>query len=107
MLSRIIFSKKGETAIIDVFLDRATYERFKSYTVKNQLDESSALISILKRGMANYWLEEFKQMKESHTHIKKLFEEYKKDNEILKALQKENEQLKKILGEKNCRYMET
>jgi hypothetical protein len=97
MFSRIVFNKKGEPAIIDVFLDHPTYEKFKKYMIENDLDESSTLVKILKRGMTNYWLQEFKQMKESYLHMKKLFTEYKKDNEILKALQEENEQLRKIL----------
>jgi tRNA-dihydrouridine synthase len=97
MFSRIVFNKKGEPAIIDAFLDHPTYEKFKTYMAENDLDESGALIKVLKRGMANYWLQEFKQMKESYMHMKKLFNEYKKDNKTLKALQKENEQLRKIV----------
>jgi cell shape-determining protein MreC len=97
MFSRIVFNKKGETALIDMFLDHPTYEKFKAYIAENHLDESSALVKALKHGMTNYWLQEFKQIKESYLHVKKLFKEYKKDNETLKALQEENEQLRKIL----------
>jgi hypothetical protein len=103
MFSRIVFNKKGEPAIIDMFLDHPTYEKFKAYIAENHLDESRALDKVLKHGMTNYWLQEFKQMKESHLHMKKLFKEYKKDNETLKTLQKENEQMRKILEEKTTR----
>ena len=103
MFSRIVFNKKGEPAIIDMVLDHPTYEKFKAYIAENHLDESSALAKVLKQGMTNYWLQEFKQMKENYSHMKKLFKEYKKDNETLKALQEENEQMRKLLEEKTTR----
>jgi cell shape-determining protein MreC len=97
MFSRLIFRKKGESAILEAFLDNSTYERFKAYVAANSLNESNAMVKILERGMANFWAHEFKQMKTSYLHIKKLFEEFKRDNELLNALQKENEQLKSTL----------
>ncbi|MEM3623648.1 MAG: hypothetical protein QXZ02_06910 [Candidatus Bathyarchaeia archaeon] len=103
MFSRIVFNKRDESAIIDVFLDNSIYEKFKAYMTENNLDEGSALVKVLERGMANYWLQEFKQMKKSYLHMKKLFREYEKDNETLKALEKENEQLRKMLEEKTTR----
>jgi len=51
--------------------------------------------------MANYWLQEFKRLKQNYLPMKKLFEEYKKDNETLKAIEKQNEQLQKTLEGKN------
>jgi hypothetical protein len=101
MFSRLVFGKKGEPAVLEAFLDKSTYERFRDYVMKNRLSESDAVVKILERGMANYWLFEFKQVKANYMHIKKLFKEFKKDNELLKAMQMENEQLKNIL-EKTC-----
>jgi hypothetical protein len=101
MFSRLVFGKKGEPAVLEAFLDKSTYERFRDYVMKNRLSESDAVVKILERGMANYWLFEFKQEKANYMHIKKLFKEFKKDNELLKAMQMENEQLKNIL-EKTC-----
>lgn len=97
MFSRLVFGKREEPAVLEAFLDKSTYERFRDYVMKNHLSESDAIVKILERGMANYWLIEFKQMKESYMHLKKLFDEFKKDNELLKAIQVENEQLKNIL----------
>jgi len=97
MFSRLVFGEKGEPAVLEAFLDKSTYERFRDYVMKNRLSESDAVVKILERGMANYWLFEFKQMKESYMHLKRLFEEFKKDNELLKAMQTENERLKNIL----------
>jgi hypothetical protein len=97
MFSRLIFNKKGEPAILEAFLDKSTYEQFRDYIAKNRLSESDAIVKILERGMTNYWLFEFKQMKTSYTYLKKVFEEFKRDNELLKAMLLENEQLKSIL----------
>jgi hypothetical protein len=97
MFSRLVFGKKGEPAVLEAFLDKSTYERFRDYVMKNRLSESDAVVKILERGMANYWLFEFKQVKANYMHIKKLFEELKKVNELLKTMQMENEQLKSIL----------
>jgi uncharacterized protein with von Willebrand factor type A (vWA) domain len=51
--------------------------------------------------MANYWLQEFKHLKQNYLPMKKLFEECKKDNEALRAIEKQNEQLQKRLEEKS------
>lgn len=100
MLGRILKEKKNMPVTIDIFLDHLTYDKFKVYFTKNGLDENSALVQVLERGMANYWLQEFKRLKQNYLPMKKLFEEYKKDNEALKAIEKQNERLQKILKEK-------
>jgi hypothetical protein len=97
MFSRLVFGRKGEPAVLEAFLDKSTYEGFRNYVMKNNFSESEAIVKILELGMANYWLFEFKQTKASYMHIKKLFEGFKKDNELLKAMQMENERLKNIL----------
>jgi hypothetical protein len=92
--------KKDVLVTIDVFIDHTTYGRFRAYTAENVLEEGAALMQVLERGMANYWLQEFKQLKQNYLPMKKLFEEYKRDNEALKALEKQNEQLQGILERK-------
>ncbi len=100
MFSQLVFGKKGEPVILEVFLDRSIYEKFRVYTVQNCLEESDAVARVLERGMVNYWLHIFKQMKTSYLQLKELLEEYKKDNELLSGLQRENERLKDILQKK-------
>ena len=100
MLGRILEEKKNMPATIDIFLDHLNYNKFRAYVTKNGLDESSALVQVLERGMANYWLQEFKHLKQNYLPMKKLFEEYKKDNEALQAIERQNEQLRKILEER-------
>jgi len=100
MFGRII-REKNVPVTIDIFLDHLTYDKFRAYVTKNGLDESSALVQVLERGMANYWLQEFKHLKQNYLPMKKLFEECKKDNETLRAIEKQNEQLQKRLEEKS------
>jgi hypothetical protein len=107
MFSHMVRGKKGEPVVLDVFVDYATYDKFVTYSKKNSLSESSALGDTLERGMANYWLQEFKHLKQDYTHIEKLFTEYKRDNEILKALLLQNQQLRKILEEKKPKKTQT
>lgn len=99
MFDRILKERRNSQVTIDVFIDHSLYGKFRAYAAKNGLDESSALVQVFERGMANYWLQEFKYLKQNYSHIKNLFEEYKKDNETFKAIKKQNEQLQKILEE--------
>lgn len=103
MFSHVVRGKKGEPVVLDAFIDHATYDKFVAYRKKNNLSETDALADILKRGMTNYWLQEFKHLKLDYTHIEKLFTEFEKDNKILKALMQQNEQLRKILTEKRSK----
>jgi len=103
MLGHMVRKRKGAPVITDVFLDHSTYDRFRAYIAKNGFDESEALVNVLERGMANYWLQEFKQLKQGYLPMEKLFKEYEKDNQLLKALEQENEQLKKILEDEQRR----
>jgi cell shape-determining protein MreC len=95
--------KKKMPVTIDIFLDHSVYEKFRTYIAKNGLDESSAVVQVLERGMANYWVQEFKCLKQNYPFMEELFKEYKKDNEVLKALMRQNEQLQKLLEEKPTR----
>jgi len=94
MFGRMVGEKRETSVIINVFLDRSTYDRFRAYIAKNNLDESNTLISVLERGMTNYWLQEFKQLKQDYHLMREISEEYKKDNETLKALEQQSEQLR-------------
>jgi len=99
MLGRMIRGKRDAPTLMDVFLDHATYNKFRAFLAENSLDESNGLVRVLERGMANYWLQEFKQLKQDYQPMEKLFNEYKNDNELLNALEQENEHLKSILEE--------
>ena len=95
-----IIKEKNMPITIDIFLDHPTYDKLRAYATWNSLDESRSLLLVLERGMANYWLQEFKNLKQNYLPMKKLFEEYKKDNNTLEAIEEQNEQLEKILEDK-------
>jgi len=101
MSGRILEENKNMPVTIDVFLDHLTYDKFRAYVTRNSLDESSALVQVLERGMANYWLMDFKRLKQSYSPMEKLFEECKRDNELLNALAQQNEQIRGILEKAN------
>jgi len=103
----MIRKKKTAPVAIEVYLDRPTLDKFRIYMVENCLDESSAMINVLERGMTNYWLQEFKQLKRSFLMLEKSFSEYKRDNELLKALEQQNEQMKKTLESENQQKLTT
>jgi len=91
--------QEGANNIIDVFLEHEVYNRLKAYQTKRGLDEGTTLVEVLERGMATYWLQVFKQLKKSHAPIRKMFLEFKRDNETLKAIESENERFAAILEE--------
>jgi len=101
MLGHVFRKERYAPVTIDVFLDQPTYDKFRGYLAKNGLDECNALVNVLERGMANYWLQEFKQLKQDYPRMERLFKEYEKDNEVLKALIRQNEQLQNLLEEES------
>ena len=100
MLGRIFRKKKCAPVTIDVFLDRATNDRFRAFIEKNGLDENAALVQVLERGMANYWLQIFKQMRQNYSLLERSFKEYSKDNEVLSELEQQTDRLRSFLETK-------
>ena len=100
MFERGAETKQGKPVIVDVFLDHETADKFKHYSTSRRIDESHALVEVLERGLANYWLLEFKRLKENYQRVEPLLNEFKKDNETLKRLEKENVELQQILDNK-------
>jgi len=96
MLGRMRKNKKDAPVLIDVFVEYSTYDRFRAFAARNGLDENGAVVRVLERGMANYWLMGFKRLKQSYLPMEKLFKEYRRDNELLNALEQQNERMRKI-----------
>jgi len=100
MFGCVFRKKKCAPVTIDVFLDRATNDRFRAFMEKNGLYENTALVQVLERGMANYWLQVFKQMRQNYSLLERSFEEYSKDNEVLSELEQQTEWLRSFLETK-------
>jgi len=83
--------------IIDVYVDETIYHKFISYLIKNKMDEGDTLSKILENGMKNYWLIYYKNLKSNLKCIEPLYEECKRDNEILKSLERQNNLLKEYI----------
>ena len=90
--------KKPIKNLLDVFLDHELYNKFMNYTKKNNLDESKALIKVFRRGVDNYWLLEYKQLKEDYAYIEQIYREHMLDNEVLIRIEKENEKWRALLA---------
>ncbi len=99
MFGRGAKAKQEKPLIVDVFVGNENAEEFKRYVASRRIDESQALAEVLERGIGNYWLLEFKRLKENYRNVEPMFIEYKKDNETLNKLYEENEKLRKILGQ--------
>jgi hypothetical protein len=98
MFKRFNEKKADKNFVLDIFLDHELYNKFMNYTKKNNLDESKALIKVLRRGIDNYWLLEYKQLKEDYAYIEQSYCEHMQDNKVLIRLEKENEKLKALLA---------
>ena len=98
--------KKDGTVILEVFLDNATYDKWKTYLTKTGQDESSAMVNVLERGMDNFWIIQYKQLKEDYSIMEKVFKDYRKDNTILEKLEEENQELRKILEERDRKRLQ-
>jgi len=83
---------------IDVFLDPQDHAKFQEFVKSSGLDSGGAMVQTIKRGMDEYFLHEFKGMKEGFARLKDLAEDYRRDNELLKALEEENGRLRTLVA---------
>ena len=97
MLGRIFGKKKCAPVTIDVCLDRAANDRFRAFIEKNGLDENTAFAQVLERGMANYWVQVFKQLRQNYSLLERASKEYSKDNEVLSELEQQTDRLRSFL----------
>ena len=95
------FQRKKHDGTIDVFLEHEIHSKFKAYQARNSLDERTALVNVLERGMSNYWLQEFKHLKEGYWPMERMLTQFKRDNELLKRIEKENKELERTLEDAN------
>ena len=97
-----MFKRKNNTReeklfTLDIFLDHEIFDKFRLYARNNGLDEDKALIQVLQRGMDNYWLLEYKQLKENFPYAKQLLSVLMQDDEALTWLEQENEKMRELL----------
>ena len=93
-------NESNSVVILNIPVDGLTYTRLKTYIENDNTNENTALAKVLERGMANYWLQWYKQLKQNYPLLEKLLQERVRDNEILSALEQQNKQLQYLLSEK-------
>jgi hypothetical protein len=101
MPRRMLKRKGSSNILIDVFIEHQIYDKLQSFRIENGFDEATALTLVLERGMADFWLQEFKHLKESYLPLEELHKKFKKDNEVFKSLHRQNEQLRDSLKQKS------
>jgi len=66
-------TKRSKLATVNKFVERAIDEKFKRYSTSLCIDESQDLARVLERGISNYWLLEFKRLKENYQSMNLFF----------------------------------
>jgi len=98
-MSRFFNRKKNNTSIptVDLIIDAAVYEQLKKRAHTEGISENEELLRALRRGMTDYQLHVAKYERERYQLVEKLFEQAKRDSELLEALMNQNIQFREIL----------
>ena len=99
-MSRFFSRKKNNTSVptVDLLIDAAVYEQLKKRARTEGISENEELLRALRQGMTDYQLHVAKYERERYQLVEKLFEQAKRDSELLEALMNQNIQFREILG---------
>lgn len=89
--------KGKDQIVLDVFLDRKTYELLMDYCKQNRFDLATGFVKATERGMKFFRAVYYREMKQDYLQIKEQAEEYERDNKLLRQLVDENERFRQIL----------
>jgi hypothetical protein len=94
--------KKNNTSAptVDLLIDASVYEQLTKRAYTEGISENDVLLYSLKRGMSDYWLYVVKYERERCQLVEKLFEQSKRDNELLEALINQNMRFHEILEDR-------
>jgi hypothetical protein len=90
--------KKEDNVILEVFLDRCTYESLVEYCRKRSFDTSTGFAKAVERGMKFFRAAYYREIKQDYLLRKKQAEEFENDNRALKKLEQENQAFRKMLN---------
>ena len=101
-MDHLFRKKKIDTSAltVDLVIDAPVYEKLKKRAHIECITENDVLLYALTRGMKNFNLHLAKDYKEDYEVISKLFEQSKRDNELLNALVHQNVRFRQILDDK-------
>jgi hypothetical protein len=96
---RFFNRKKNNTSIptVDLLIDAPVYEQLKKRAHTEGVSENEELLRALRRGMTDYQLHVAKYERERYQLVEKLFEQAKRDSELLEALMNQNIRFHEIL----------
>ena len=92
--------KNNPEPIVELFIDAPIYEQLKKRALVEGISENEELLRALRRGMSDYWLHVAKYERERYELVEKLFEQSKRDSELLGAIINQNELFREILKDK-------
>lgn len=98
---QIFKRKQNNTPLsVDIIVDASVYEKLKNRARVENVSENEELLRALKRGMSDYWLHVAKYEGERYHLIEKIFEQARRDNELLEAIINQNTHFHEILYDK-------
>jgi hypothetical protein len=84
---------------VEFEVDRDDYRRFKGFAESRHLPRDDALRAVMIKGMEAYWPQQLAYMVNNHEELKKLLEEYNRDNDLLRSIYSQNNELRKLLDQ--------
>ena len=94
--------KKNNTPelTVELIIDAPVYEQLKKRALMEGISENDELLRTLRRGMSDYWLHVAKYERERYQLVEKLFEQSKRDCELLEAIINQNVRFHEILEDR-------
>ena len=83
--------------VVEFSVDGKDYERFERFATARHLTRDDALKAVLIEGMKRYWPQQLAFMENDYSGLKKRFEEYSRDNEILGEIYSQNQELRRLV----------
>jgi cell shape-determining protein MreC len=90
--------EEKDQVVLDVFLDKKTYESLVEYCRQNKCALAAGFVKVAERGMRFFRAVYYKEMKQDYLLLKEQAEEYERDNKMLVQLVDENERFKRLLN---------
>ncbi|RJO62152.1 MAG: hypothetical protein C4542_04820 [Dehalococcoidia bacterium] len=95
--------KKGLAApseiIVEATIEASLYNKLQQRALEERASTNEVLQESLELGMSDYWLYVMDDYRQDYALISRLFEQYKRDNELLRSLEAQNRHLQQVLAE--------
>jgi len=85
--------------IVEATIEVSLYNKLQQRALEKGASANEVLRESLERGMSDYWLYVMDDYRQDYALISRLFEQYKRDNELLRSLEAQNRHLQQVLAE--------